>query len=394
MKFTIDVKELKKLMDKGITVINKKCAVPALTRLYFQVEENGIVKMFGTDMCHYVEVRSSSAYDTCPGVIGIDVDDVKIISKMNGIVSIESNILEDRNEVGKVNIKCGKKTVSVLGYQKDNDIIPDMSNTGTKIMSVKENWLLETIVNLSLYTSYSSSIKMMQVFNFNMKKNRIEALDGYRIGMRSLENQTIYETTENPFETVKIHNMCVPVFKKLMDKKSEKNVIIYQSKKNIRLDGNDFTYIIRRVDGAYYKVDRLLKVPEEFRFIPDRENILDAMKYDAELAKMDRVNKKPVVFHSANGKLYSYIHTEKYEAFDELETFENNMSDNLYVGFDSRYLADVFSIVDSDKPVCFGRNAKYPLIINGNEYSFLILPVNIGTDYNKEFSERNKEEIA
>lgn len=394
MKFTIDVKELKKLMDKGITVINKKCAVPALTRLYFQVEENGIVKMFGTDMCHYVEVRSSSAYDTCPGVIGIDVDDVKIISKMNGIVSIESNILEDRNEVGKVNIKCGKKTVSVLGYQKDNDIIPDMNNIGSKIMSVKENWLLETIVNLSLYTSYSENNKMMQVFNFNTKKNRIEALDGYRIGMRSLENQTIYETTENPFETVKIHNMCVPVFKKLMNKKSEKNVIIYQNKKNIRIDGDDFTYIIRRVDGDYYKVDQILKVPEEFRFIPDRENILDAMKYDTELAKMDSDNRKPVIFHSTNGKLSSYIHTAKYEAFDELETFENNMSDSLYIGFDSRYLADAFSIVDSDKPVCFGCNAKSPLIINGNEYSFLILPVNIGTDYNKEFSERNKEEIA
>ena len=394
MKFTMDAKELKKLMDKGITVINKKCAVPALTRLYFQVEENGIVKMFGTDMNHYVEVRSSSVYDTCPGVIGIDVDDVKIISKMNGIVSIESNMLEDRNEVGKVNIKCGKKTVSVLGYQKDNDIIPDINNIGSKIMSVKENWLLETIANLSLYTSYSENNKMMQVFNFNTKKNRIEALDGYRIGMRSRENQTIYETTENPFETVKIHNMCVPVFKKLMDKKSEKNVIIYQSKKNIRLDGNDFTYIIRRVDGAYYKVDQMLKVPEEFKFIPDRENILDAMKYDAELAKMDCVNKKPVVFHSANGKLYSYIHTEKYEAFDELETFENNMSDSLYIGFNSRYLADVFSIMDSDKPVCFGYNAKYPLVISGNEYSFLILPVNIGSDYNKEFSERNKEEVA
>lgn len=394
MKFTMDVKELKKLMDKGITAIDKKCVVPALTRLYFQVEENGIVKMFGTNMNHYVEVRSGSAYDTCPGAIGIDVDDVKIISKMNGIVSIESNILEDRNEVGKVNIKCGKKTVSVLGYQKDNDIIPDMNNIGSKIMSVKENWLLETIVNLSLYTSYSENNKMMQVFNFNTKKNRIEALDGYRIGMRSLENQTIYETTENPFETVKIHNMCVPVFKKLMDKKSEKEVEIYQNDKFIRINGNDFTYIVHRVDGEYYKVDQLLKVPEEFRFIPDRENILDAMKYDAELAKTDNDNKKPVVFHSTNGKLYSYIHTAKYEAFDELETFENNMLDNLYIGFNSSYLADAFSVVDSDKPICFGCNAKSPLIINGNEYRFLVLPVNIGTGYDTEFSERNKEEVA
>lgn len=201
-------------------------------------------------------------------------------------------------------------------------------------------------------------------------------------------------TTENPFETVKIHNMCVPVFKKLMDKKSEKEVEIYQNDKFIRINGNDFTYIVHRVDGEYYKVDQLLKVPEEFRFIPDRENILDAMKYDAELAKTDNDNKKPVVFHSTNGKLYSYIHTAKYEAFDELETFENNMLDNLYIGFNSSYLADAFSVVDSDKPICFGCNAKSPLIINGNEYRFLVLPVNIGTGYDTEFSERNKEEVA
>lgn len=394
MKFTMDLKELKKLMDKGITAIDKKCVVPALTRLYFQVEDNGIVKIFGTDMNHYVEVRSSSASDTCSGIIGINVDDIKIISKMNGIVSFESNMPEDQNGVGKVNIKCGKKTVSVLGYQKDNDILPDMNNIGSKIMSVKENWLLETIVNLSLYTSYSENNKMMQVFNFNTKNNRVETLDGHRIGMRSLENQTIYETTENPFETVKIHNMCVPVFKKLMDKKSEKEVEIYQNDKFIRINGNDFTYIVHRVDGEYYKVDQLLKVPEEFRFIPDRENILDAMKYDAELAKTDNDNKKPVVFHSTNGKLYSYIHTAKYEAFDELETFENNMLDNLYIGFNSSYLADAFSVVDSDKPICFGCNAKSPLIINGNEYRFLVLPVNIGTGYDTEFSERNKEEVA
>lgn len=57
MKFTMDAKELKTMMDRGMSVINKKTPVQSLTRLYFQVDENGIVKVWGTDMEHYTEIR-------------------------------------------------------------------------------------------------------------------------------------------------------------------------------------------------------------------------------------------------------------------------------------------------------------------------------------------------
>ena len=114
-----------------------------------------------------------------------------------------------------------------------------MDDTEEKIFTVKENWLLETIVNLSVYTSDSN--KLFEVFNFNTVSKRIEALDGYRIGMRTLENQTIHVVDDNPFNTVKIHNKCVSVFKKIMDKKSEKEVVISQDKKYIKVGGNDVT---------------------------------------------------------------------------------------------------------------------------------------------------------
>ena len=45
MKFTMNAKELKTMMEKGISAINKKAALPTLTKLYFQVEENGTVKV-------------------------------------------------------------------------------------------------------------------------------------------------------------------------------------------------------------------------------------------------------------------------------------------------------------------------------------------------------------
>ena len=393
MKFTMNAKELKTMMEKGMAAIDKKASFQPLTRLYFEVDGNGIVKVLGTNIEHYAEVRTDSAYQTSPGVLGISIDDIKIISKMSGEISIED--ISTENEM-KINIRCGKKNVTIPRYENTDIFLPSMDDTEEKIFTVKENWLLDTVVNLNTYTSDAISNKMFQVFNFNAKSKRVEALEGHRIGMRTLENQTIHTVAENPFDMVKLYNICVPVFKKIMDKKSENEVIISQDKKYIKVEGNDFTYIVRRIDGEYFKVDQMLNIAEDFRFTPDRESILEAMKYDADLAKADNADRKPVVLHSENGNLYSYINTVKYEAFDELETKEIQMKDSLYIAFNPQFLADAFSIVDSDNPVCIGNNAKAPMLITGNEYSFLVLPINITSDdYSVKFAEHiNRGEVA
>ena len=393
MKFTMNAKELKTMMEKGMAAIDKKASFQPLTRLYFEVDGNGIVKVLGTNIEHYAEVRTDSAYQTSPGVLGISIDDIKVISKMSGEISIED--VSTVNEM-KINIRCGKKNVTIPRYENTDIFLPSMDDTEEKIFTVKENWLLDTVVNLNTYTSDAISNKMFQVFNFNAKSKRVEALEGHRIGMRTLENQTIHTVAENPFDMVKLYNICVPVFKKIMDKKSENEVIISQDKKYIKVEGNDFTYIVRRIDGEYFKVDQMLDIAEDFRFTPDRESILEAMKYDADLAKADNADRKPVVLHSENGNLYSYINTVKYEAFDELETKEIQMKDGLYIAFNPQFLADAFSIVDSDNPVCIGNNAKAPMLITGNEYSFLVLPVNIITDdYSVKFAEHiNRGRVA
>lgn len=394
MKFTMNAKDLKAMMEKGMAVIDRKAPLSTLTRLYFQIDENATLKVWGTDMDHWAEVRSDSAYQTSSGIVGINIDDIKIISKMTGEITLE-DVSTESIEAGKINIKCGKKIVTIPSYQNIDIFLPSMDESEKIIMSVKENWLFETVVNLSTYTADDDNSKMMQVFNFNTKLKRIEALDGHRIGMRTLENQVIYETTENLFDTVKINNKCVPVFKKLMDKKSEKEIKIYQDRKYIRLEGSDFTYLIRRIDGEYFKVDQMLNMPDDYRFVPDREKILEAMKYDAELRKTSGADRNPVVLHSENGNLYSYIAAGKYEAFDEFETNENTMKDNFYIGFDPQFLADAFNIVDSDKPLCFGTGNKAPLLINGDEYKILVLPVYIKNEnFSAEFSKRIKGEVA
>lgn len=371
MKFTMNAKELKAMMEKGLAAIDKKVTLDSLKKLYMQVEEDGTVKMWGTDMEHFAEIRTNNAFDTSPGVIGIDIDDIKIISKMSGEVTLEDISTEKQQ---RINVKCGKKIVTIPRYANTDIFLPAMDDTETHILSVAENWLLETIVNLSLFTAGTDVNKMMDVFNFNTKQKRIEALDGFRIGMRSLENQNIIVETENPFDTVKLHVKCLPVFKKIMDKKSDSEVKVYQDQKFIRVEGKDFTYIIKRVDGQYFNIEQMLTNSRDFVFNVDREEMLNVMKYNADMVKAE---KKPTILHSENGKLYSFLRTSRYETFDEIEAKNLTMNDDLFIGFNSHYLVDVLSIVDSDKPVFRGSKRNAPMFIDGNEYSFLILLVNV-----------------
>lgn len=371
MKFTMNAKELKAMMEKGLAAIDKKVTLDSLKKLYMQVEEDGTVKMWGTDMDHFAEVRTNNVWNTSPGVIGIDIDDIKIISKMSGEVTLEDISTEKQQ---RINVKCGKKIVTIPRYANTDIFLPAMDDTETHILSVAENWLLETIVNLSLFTAGTDVNKMMDVFNFNTKQKRIEALDGFRIGMRSLENQNIIVETENPFDTVKLHVKCLPVFKKIMDKKSDSEVKVYQDQKFIRVEGKDFTYIIKRVDGQYFNIEQMLTNSRDFVFNVDREEMLNVMKYNADMVKAE---KKPTILHSENGKLYSFLRTSRYETFDEIEAKNLTMNDDLFIGFNSHYLVDVLSIVDSDKPVFRGSKRNAPMFIDGNEYSFLILLVNV-----------------
>lgn len=376
MKFTMNAKELKAMMEKGLAAIDKKVTLDSLKKLYMQVEEDGTVKMWGTDMEHFAEIRTNNAFDTSLGVLGIDIDDIKIISKMNGDVTLEDVSTEMQQ---RINIKCGKKIVTIPRYANTDIFLPAMDDTEAHIITTTESWLLETIANLSLFVAGDDVNKMLNVFNFNTKRKRIEALDNHIIALRSLENQKIITETENPFDTVKLHVKCLPVFKKIMDKKSDAEVKVYQDQKYIRISGKDFTYVIRRIDGQYFNIEQMLCDSRDFVFNADREEMLKIMKFNADMVKEE---KEPTIFHSENGKLYTYLQTSRYQTFDEIETENLVMDEDLFIGFNSHYLVDVLSVIDSENPVFRGSKRNAPMYIDGNEYNFLILPINIaGENY-------------
>lgn len=396
MKFTMNAKELKEMMDKGLTAIDKKASLESLRKLYFQVDEQKTLRIIGTNLEHFVEVTTKNTFNTSPGVTGIDIDDIKVLSKMSGEITVEDVSTSTKTQI---DIRCGKKTLTIPKYGNTDVFLPSMDDTESDILCMKENWLLETILNLNNFVLCNEKNKITDVFNFNTKEKRVEALDGHRIGTRTLEDQNILCEQLNPFNDIKLHCMCIPVFKKLMNKKSEKDVVISQDKKYIKVKGERFTYVTRRIDIEYPSVSKFLNFTCDFTFIPDREQFLEVMTYDVSLLKGTCENRKPVVFHTENGKLYAYMITERYEVLDELNTKVNTMNDNMYIGFNPKYLEDIFKVVDCENPVCSGVNPKTGMMIKGNEYVFYVLPINLNFANNKEdfvafFSKKLKIEVA
>jgi DNA polymerase III sliding clamp (beta) subunit (PCNA family) len=166
-----------------------------------------------------------------------------------------------------------------------------------------------------------------------------------------------------------------------MDKKSKHLVTISQDEKYVKVKGNDFTYITRRICGDYFKVNSVIKQDEEYSFYANKKEMMEIMKYNSDLLKDE---KKPNLFHAENGELYSYVKTSRYESLDKINVKQINMRDTFFIGFNPRFIYDALDVIDVDFPKLFGTNHKSPMIIEGKEYTCLVLPVNTGNSPNEE----------
>lgn len=366
-KFTMQVKDFKDITDKAATAASKHGSLEHLKTLFFTVLDSGVVKVLGTNIDHYAEIRSENAWETCPGEFGVAVEDVKVISKMSGIVTLEDVSTENENKIRVLN---GNKKIVIPKYSDSNIHLPEVKGNEKIILTASESWFIETISNLSSFTKDDEvANEVLKCFNFNTINKRVEACDSFRIGIRNIEEQTIETESQ-----VLLHNRCIPVLKKIMDKKSSYSVKLSSDNSYIRVEGKTFTYVSRLANCIPLNVDKMMKIEGKYSFNVERESIFSVMKYNCDLLKSI---KNPVFLYKKNGELRSYVNTGRYESFDRIEAESINMEDGFMIGFDPRLLVDVFLIIDHDMPTCIVSNERSPMFIKGNEYEFLILPVNI-----------------
>jgi DNA polymerase-3 subunit beta len=270
LKITVEGKELKGIIEKALCNMDKKAALPILTKVILSDDGNKLTA-YTSNLEGYLQVSTSKYIsEGTPASVGIDEEDLKVLLKMTGDVVIsetENNIM----------IKNGKKNISLMKY----DIV-DFPKFPEDIyidsLKYSEGEFLETINNLVTFTSENENNKIMQCIHFNLTDNRIEALDGFRIGMKTIQDS---EKLINDGKIL-VYNSIVSDLKKTLDKKSQSVIVLSQSSKYIKVVGNDFSYIQRRVDGEYFKVGNMLTDDYRLSFKASTIDMFSHIKYYAD----------------------------------------------------------------------------------------------------------------
>ena len=361
LKIKVEGKELKGIIEKALCNMDKKAAFPLLTKVILSDDGNKLIA-YTSNSEGYLQVNTNTYTSIEAGSIGIDEEDLKVLIKMTGEVTItelEDNIL----------VQNGKKNISLMKY--DISGFPKMpDDIYIDALQFNENDFAETINNLVTFTSDNESNKIMGCFNFNITDNRIETLDGHRIGMKTIkDNEKIVDKGY-----ILVKNNIVSDLKKTLDKKSELKVMLSHSSKYIKVTGNNFTYIHRKIDGEYYKVEQMLTNDFKLSFKADTDTMLSHMKYYTDNV-IEKDNRKPVVLKIENDALITYARNSRLEVSDSME-IKDHSGEDLSIGFNPYFFVDALKIADSDTVSIGGTNSKAPFFISANDYSFVILPVN------------------
>lgn len=382
LKFKTNSKELKGVTEKAMTAINKKAPFAPLTKIYYKIGDNGVLTVLGTDREQYVEVRTDNVTETSPGEIGIDIEDVKAMSKMNGEI-----IVEDVGD-SHINLTCGKKTVTIPNYN-DGIGLPKIDEPYEHVLTFDEDWLLDTIQKLSTFTVHDDRQKMAYAFHFNTVEKRVEALDGYRLAYRDFSWDNVAKESN-----VLLHNMCLPVLKKVLKGKYDDDCKIYQNSKYVRIEGEDFTYVQRRMQGKYFNVSRLLLKQTDYSFTCDRDNVLEIMKYDCDIIGKEKI---PVIFYADNERLYTYLNSSRYQIFDVLDVKKAYIKDGTYFAVNPRYIMEAFSTFDTCDVVVKCSSPKHPVTIDCGDFHHMLMTVsfNLEDEMEKEIKKRiEKDRVA
>lgn len=363
LKIEVYGKEFKEAVEKALTVVPKKSSIHVLERMLIETTEKGI-KIIVTDMDQWLEI-TLDAVILEQGKILLDSNDIKLLLKMTEYITITEL------DSGKIDIKTSKKNLSMNTY--DVKQYPDIPKADEiEALQIKENCLLEAVVNLSAFTSQSDNNKMFQIYNFNLKNKRIEVLDGHRLGIKSIEKETIL----NDSQEIHLSIMACPVFKKLLDKKSEANIILCYSENYTIVKGTGFKYIQRRVEGNYFDINGMLTSNYDHRMVVDCKELLEVTKYNCDLRKIGKSEKVPMFFYSTGNDIATYFNNGKIESVDRLTTKSAEVKKDFFIAVNPEFIKDAMNIIDSETALCTMTNAKAPIMIYGKEYSFLILPVN------------------
>ena len=360
MRFAINAKDFKKMVDKALTGTEKKGYISYLQCIKMQVLDN-VLYLSGTDLTVFLTCKYDLGNGCVNGLTLVDRDDLKMLSKLSGLLEIET-------EEDTLRISVNQKIIRIPALSADEypefPIIDEIEEIGT----APQDDFLDAVENLSSFLSKADNNMWLICYNVDFQKRKIYALDGYRVGWKSISMNTNSDIADYG-----LLGISLGIFKKVLNAKSSDEITFSITDKYIKISGGDFTYIQKRIDGKYFDIDLLTMQPYEKYFCVDTKQLLDIVKYDCSV--IDKKKSLPILMY-VKDKLTVYYASQRCEVLDKIE-IDHELDGDVLMGFNPLYWLDVLNVTDSDTIQVYISNPKAPVKIEANKYGFLLSPVNL-----------------
>lgn len=368
MKFTVNCTDLKKAADKVMSVIPKKASMHFIECIEITADNNSII-LHTTNAEQFAEVRVDATVVE-PGVTYIHKDNMKKVYSLSELVTIE---VAD----GQFNVKGSKKksAVPVKEYGKDDVIaFPTMENAEV-FMNIDSQRLVQTLGSLSCFLGDDSN-KLTTGYSFDGLAKRIVALDGFRMGLRSMLDDFILD------KKVVVPGIIYTQLKKIANEKND-IIKVLVNNNHIEFSGKDFKLYSSLYEGEYFRVDLLINTNFDYEMVLNPKELY---KLGKEYNGVVKNLKEPMylIYNKELNIVRTGVAVQDYITVDELEVDKNyGLKKDFIYAFNPRYIYEAMQLYN-DTVKCHGviktgQNSCMitPIIFDNNEYLSLILPVRI-----------------
>lgn len=379
MKFEMFGKDFKSLIDRISVFVPKKTYVYSMECVKISASGNTVtVQATDGDDFGTINVYADVYED---GQTWINLNDLKKITAINDMVLISAtpNIFE---------VRSGKKTYQIPCREYDEGdyaVFPKVTNNN--VMAVlKDKDLLNHLSKLNVMRSESENNMLLTVFCIDLPKRKIAALDGHRIGVANLVGGQFMDNRRQLLIRGTLYNKLKTIIKK---SKNECRISFYADAKHIMLEGDDWKYVTKVVEGVYFDYEKLIndvKTNPEYTYTFDKAELLRIAK---EYAKVAKGSNRPMILYNYNGNVATSIEVEGYRTSDVVETVnpEYGMEREFYCGLDAKYVVDACNMFDGEVTSKGKYSQVVPVLMMDDTYECLILPINTSEE-NAQFARK------
>lgn len=362
-------RDLVKCLSHVQTIVEKRNIIAILSNLLLRAEK-GKLTVTATDMdivfSEQIEVEVLEA-----GAITVSAHLLyDIVRKLDDDANIELS-LRDNATIDILSSNC-KFSLGTLPAKE----FPKLQDDGYSIEFAISSVLLREVIDKVKFSISTEETR----YNLNGMMLHSEAngelkavsTDGHRLSVMTLSKLEGVKA----FDSVIIPRKAITEIRKAIDEfEGEINIAISQNK--ARFSSKDFVMITKLIDAKFPSYEALVPTDNELKIIINREAFIKAID------RVSTINNEKfrgirLTFNGDRLVLASVAGASG--SAEEALKLPKEVPGELKIGFNSRYLFEVMSVLDGNEIACYFKDQFSPAILSetSNEnYRHILMPVHI-----------------